>query len=458
MRWQKVKGTGLFLNKDMIMLMRARHVWIYLMLGLLSAAQVCAATDGSPIKFRHALQRSWNHYEMAGTQGAVFVMNGGGKFRFLQTFFYSDAACSSLLGVGSITDNAMGYLFRDGESVRLNASTIYKLAHNQGIATDTIACMKVSMNGGNQSSKGVDCQSFTDMTCSGTTCTSQQTKVVNWVLNPTGCAVEHAYVTSKNEKTVSKCTINNADGMLSDCVPTGGGFKKAAGAASNNSYLSIADERGNALIKCSVNATSGLLENCTSTGSGFSKPFAIMYNDGYAYVASKKNDSVIKCKVSPSDGLFSDCASTGSGFNDPVGMQMSNSYAYVTNSKSKTVSKCTLTVADGSLSECVNAGGSFKKPVGIALNNGYAYVSDQKDDIVIKCLVSASDGSLSDCAETGSGFNNPVGIAMNNGYAYIGNEKDSTVVKCAVDDTTGAFSGCVTTGSGFNGTREICFC
>jgi hypothetical protein len=438
--------------------MRLRDLWIGLTLGCLGVAQVFAASDDSPIKLRHALQRSWSHYETAGTKGAMLTMIGGGNFRFVQTFFYSDVACSSLLGVASITDNGAGYSFLDGESVRLNASTIYKLADNQGIATDTIACMKLYYNGGNQSSQGIDCQSYTDMTCAGTICSSQQTKTVSWKFNPAPCVTEHAYITSKNEKTVSKCAINNADGVLSDCVTTGDGFKKAAGVATNNSRLSIADESGNAVIKCAVNAASELLENCVSTGSGFKKPFALLYNDGYAYVASKKNDSVIKCRVGAADGLFSDCVSTGSGFNAPVGMSISNSYAYVVNLADDMVSRCTLTLADGSFSNCVEAGGSFKKPMGITLSNGYAYISDQTYDAIFKCTVSASDGLFSDCAETGSGFNNPVGIAMNNGYAYIGNEKDSTVMKCLVDEVTGVFSDCVTTGSGFNATRDICFC
>ncbi len=419
---------------------------------------IFASSKDVSLSLNHAIYESNNHYETAGSGGALFVISGKGNLRFLQTFFYSDASCTTLLGMGSITDNGSGRSFANGSTLRLSPSTIYQLADNQGITTADIACMKVFLNGGNQSSRGVDCQSFTDLTCTASSCSSQQVKYVNWVFKPDTCAKEHAYVTSKNESTVTMCEMDSVDGSLAGCAQTGDGFKKAAGAASNNGYVSITDEKRDALIKCRVNASTGLLENCADTGSGFSNPFAILYNDGYIYIASNKNNSVIKCKVDPKTGVSSLCASTGSGFSKPLCISMSNSYAYVVNSKNKTILKCFLNHADGSLSDCADAGGSFKKPVGIALSNGFAYIGDQKLDVIFKCTVSDADGSFSDCVETGSDFKNPVGIAINsNGYAYIGNEGNSTVSKCTVDEVTGALSECVSTGSGFNGTREICF-
>ena len=64
---------------------------------------------------------------------------------------------------------------------------------NIGEKTNILACFAPSIdvkpmkqaiqggNGGNQSSDDVSCQDFTDVICSGTTCTSAQIRAVNWI-------------------------------------------------------------------------------------------------------------------------------------------------------------------------------------------------------------------------------------------------------------------------------------
>lgn len=432
-------------------------IFICFALGCINTAVASYSHSEKPKRslLQNILEKSWNQSASLKASAGEITITGAGNIHFLQAFYYSDAACSNILGVASIIDNGRGFPFSNGQTVRFTSRAAYKLANDQHITTNDIACIKLYLDGGNQASNGASCQAFTDVSCSGTTCTSQQTKTVNWVSNPIACATRYIYVANKKGNTVSKCDISNEDGALGNCNSTGSEFNQPAGISINNCYASTANQKNNTVIKCMVNPNDGGFSECAETGENFNRPFATLYNDSYVYITNYRASTVSKCKVVTTDGTFSDCITTGSGFKRPTGIRINNRYAYVANYTRNTISKCLIDTATGEFSDCAITGSGFNRPAGIAVNNGYAYIGNSRSDLVLKCTVNPINGELSECASTGSGFNDPVGINIKNGYAYIGNQRNNNVLKCLVDASTGAFSDCNETGSGFKQTREI---
>jgi hypothetical protein len=170
---------------------------LFLMLGYLNSVFAIPSSHPNTQPLQNSLQRDWNQSILLKSHAAELIITGTGTMRFLQTFYYSDTACSNLLGFGSIIDNAKGYAFTSGQSVSLSSGAAYTLAVNAGITPADIACIRFYVDGGNQEAQGVSCQDFTDITCSGTTCTSQQSKAVNWVDNPTACSTRYSGLISK---------------------------------------------------------------------------------------------------------------------------------------------------------------------------------------------------------------------------------------------------------------------
>jgi hypothetical protein len=163
--------------------------------------------------------------------------------------------------VASIIDNATGFTFTDQQTIKLSSKGTYKMATDQGITPSDISCIKVYLDGGNQSNKGVSCEAFTDASCQDNQCISSQNKAVNWVENPERCNTSYAYATNKKTKSVSRCMISRADGSLSDCVTTGDNLNKPTGISINNQFASITNRSGNSITKCSVNLTDGTFSN-----------------------------------------------------------------------------------------------------------------------------------------------------------------------------------------------------
>jgi hypothetical protein len=401
--------------------------------------------------------------DMSGimSSGGALTITGSGTIHFLQAFFYSDTGCTTLLGAASAIDNVSGMTFTSGQTVSVNSSSVYQLANNQGITTGNIACMKLYVDGRNQSPSGVSCQSFTDESCSGTSCTSSQTKSVSWASGPTACATRYAYVVNSTANTVSKCTVNASTGALSGCASTGSGFTGPLGVNIINSYGYVTNNSpANTVSFCAVSASDGSFSNCSSPTS-MNDPGQMTINAKYAYFPSLSGNNVTQCTIIPdisnlSTSPFSSCTTPV----DPVltnaqGIEINQGFAYVSNALGSIVSKCTVSTSDGLLSSCASTGSGFDGPRGIGLNNGFAYIANGNASTVTKCTISAVNGTLSSCASTGSGFSAPRDIAINNGFAYVTNSGANSVTKCTVNSSTGALASCAPTGSGFTAPRQI---
>lgn len=379
-------------------------------------------------------------------------MSGSGNIRFLQAFFYSDVACSSVLGGASIIDNSTGFAFTNSQLVSLNESSIYQLANNQGITTGNIACMKVFLNGSHESPDGVTCQSYTDIFCSGVTCTSSQSKSVSWAASPSACQTRYSY-TRRSNSLLTMCAVGAVDGTFSGCTSTGSGLNNPGGLFVNNNYAYILNTSldGDYVEKCAVSATDGTLSSCGTTLDELpSNTRSMTINAKYIYLTNATDNTVTKCDINAADGSI-DAASCGatSGFPGAAGIDINNSYAYVANSTDSTIAKCAVSSSDGSLSSCTTTGTNFSDPRGVQNNNGYAYIPNFGSASVTKCTVNSSDGTFTDlsCNATGSGFSTPRGITISGSFAYV--TDGNSVIKCTVHPVSGELSSCASTGTGY---------
>ncbi len=423
--------------------------------GVITAGFAATATTTAKVFSMHDyfITHKKNNY-LSAEAGQMTFTSGSGTIRFLQAFFYSDGACSTLLGEAAVVDNTTGFSFSSSATISFNDSSFYQLANNQGITTASINCMQVFINGGNESPEGVSCQTFDDFTCSGTTCTSSQNKNVSWAASPTFCAARYAYITNSGDDTLSKCDVSDEDGSLSSCASTGSGFSSPSGVALSNGHAYVSNNDVDTLALRTVTASDGSLSGSGTTGSSFSTPSGITINAGYAYVAN--STEVIKCTIknttgTPPAGSLSSCAATASGVTSPSGIAINKGYAYIANILDNSVYQCTVNTSTGALSSCATTGSGFTFPNNIIVNNNFAYVSNPTQNTVTKCTVNPSTGALSSCASTGSGFTFPNGLAISSGHAYIVNNTGSeTVSECDVDASTGAFSNCSIDESGFS--------
>lgn len=382
--------------------------------------------------------------------GGRFTVTNSGTVRFLQAFFYSDTSCTTLLNSSaSVIDNVSGFPFASGESFQLNANSVYNLASNRGITTANIRCMKVFMTGSNESSSGIPCQIFNDVSCSGTSCSSSQTKSVTWGSNPTACATQSVYI--GNNGNIKQYTINGATLTHASVITTSGSIS-GRGIALNNgvAYLSVGANASGSIYLSNVGSNGSL----TSTGtiySSFSGPQSTALNGAYAYIANHNGGSkstVSKCSVAANGGALSisDCAVALSNTNGARDIAINNGYLYLVGPSSGGAIKCSVSSSDGSLSSCSGQQSTATNSgQGIAIRDGYAYITNFNNSAVYSCPLDAT-GDLGTCASTGSGFSAPRGIRINNGYAYIANSNAKSVSICPV--ANGVLSSC--TAAAFN--------
>lgn len=390
----------------------------------------------------------------------TITISGGGSatIRFLQAVFYSNITCSTPMGAGSIIDNVDGRTFTNGQTISINKNSTYQLASNQGINTANIRCMRLYVDGSNQSSNGVSCQNFSDEICTGTACSSVQTRFTPWITLPTTCISRRAYIAnstgdSGNLGSVRRCDINTSTGALTCPFPAVTGFNSPAGVSMNNGFGYVTNSGNNTISLCTVNYLSGAL-TCNSTTSTGTVPGQITISSKYIYFTNITDGTLTKCTTSPSSSSLSSC-STVASLTNPHGIAINNGYAYISSGTGNSVSLYTVTPSTGTLAFSANTGSGFNAPRGIAISNGFLYVANSGNNTVSKCTVNAANGTLSACSTTGSGFSGPRSVAITNGFAYITNLTGNTVSKCTVTPGSGLLSSCAATGSGFSSPVQI---
>lgn len=195
-----------------------------------------------------------------------------------------------------------------------------------------------------------------------------------------------AYVanTKTGSNAVSICSLNATDGSFSVCNNfTDASFNNPTGialnSAENRAYVTNFGVAGSGVTvsKCSVNETSGSLSDCRAmpdpTFQG-ATGIAINNNDTFAYITNynvTNGVTVSRCPINRKTGLFGSCtALSDTSFSGPIGIALNSTgtKAYVTEYNTSQVSVCPIKI-DGSFDTCSasNPSTSLNTPIGIAL-------------------------------------------------------------------------------------------
>lgn len=389
----------------------------------------------------------------AGANAGQFTMTNSGTMHFLEFYFYSDSACTTLLtnGVASYVSHSTSQSFTNGGTYSFNSQSIYSAANTRNVNTADINCMAVYMDGGNESPNGINCMKFTETCDSINGCvSSSSTQSATWGASPSICQTRYAYITdfsSSSAQPVTKCTAESS-GILDNCTTTGEpSFQNVTlGNTPNNGYLYISNgsSGSNSVSASNVDpANSGALSSPSSTLGSLSAPKSIAIDGTNAYII--RSGTTTYLSVINTNGSLGTPTTTGSGFQTPVGITISNAYAYITNNAGGSRSTGFISICSigngGALSCSAFNDTTIDGPKGIAAYNGYVYIVNNTSTAsvaVIACLISGS-GSLSGCADTGAAldlFDSPQAIVINQGYAYITSLANNAVIKCTVNGAT----------------------
>ncbi|MDF1797244.1 MAG: beta-propeller fold lactonase family protein [Coxiellaceae bacterium] len=381
----------------------------------------------------------------------ITITGSGGTIRYVRAYFYSDSSCASgLLASGSIVDNQTGFAFTVGQTIKLSGAAAYQLITSQQLSANDIAsisCMKLIYTEGNESSEGVDCQTFSNYTCSDSSCsTTSGAQSTAWKVNPSICAPMHLYVARWTDNLVSKCDIDSATGALSNCTTTGSEFKRPAYVALNNGYAYSTDSSADRNIhKFTVALSTGALSDVKTTTDVTSNAFKATVDRGLLYVPNfdgASNGRITECDITASDGANSgdigSCAQTAVSFTDPIAVKINVNHAYIADFDDNDVHVCGLN-SDGTIntSDCIpysiDTGGG--DTAGITFHYGFAYIPMTGDGTIQTCDVNTTTGALSNCGVvvvTGQALSAPRSIVFYKTHAYVANLNANTVNQCEV--------------------------
>lgn len=255
----------------------------------------------------------------------------------------------------------------------------------------------------------------------------------------------YVYLVNRDKSTVSKCTMNQDNGALKDCVATGGNLSDPIGITISGDYAYITNNKkwstSGTITMCQIEKTTGVLSNCKETPDGvvFNNVAAITNRNGYVYVTNY-NGGVTKCAINTKTGTLSSCNYLPTGVKS-IGILLANKYSYITNYDKDIVNKCVIN-NDETIGVCSSTNFSFLKPNGIAIYNGIAYVATEGDSKVYKCNIK-DDGTFENCTATGAdNYYSPRSINIINGYAYITSISAGKVTICKVNATNSNLEKC----------------
>lgn len=286
------------------------------------------------------------------------------------------------------------------------------------------------------------------------------------------CATQHfAYVVNSGVSAVSLCNVDAGSGALSNCAPTGSGFNAPGDIAlsidGTHAYVSNAKNAAGSLLGlvsvCDVSASTGALSNCVPTGSGFRGPRGVTLTaDGKrAYVANvfrgSGPNSVSLCDVDAVSGAFSNCTGTGDApfMDDPTNVFLTaeGTWAYVNLAGWYTSAFCAVDPSTGALSSCTaNSSPSAKVFNNMVLTADGAHAYMTLGQSVDLCSVDTVSGVISNCSAAGTFANGATRVALSadgtKAYVTSGSSgSNSTVSLCDVGASDGMLTNCASTGT-----------
>lgn len=289
-------------------------------------------------------------------------------------------------------------------------------------------------------------------------------------------AANYAYITNQDGNSVTVCDNTGASG-LDNCIDTAATSLSAPSAieilpasSAFSSFMSvfniayITNSGNNTVTRCSINVADGTFDLCGDSGAGsiFDEPVGLAFDTSdflYGYVVETNSADITKCRVGSTDGTFSACVDGVEILSIPTGVDIQTfggtDYAYIANAASGTITQCTVNSGTGALELCVDSGlGSvFSSPNSIGFFTSadtYAYVADIAEGGsggVWQCDVDTSTGILSNCIFiSDAALAGAKGITFaeedTDNYLYVGGSGTDQTGACVIDFATGNLTSC----------------
>ena len=217
----------------------------------------------------------------------------------------------------------------------------------------------------------------------------------------------YSYTVSGSDNAIVKCLVDT-NGNFNNCItfkfsdiksPTS--VKSLRLNQNGNSYAYITNSETSMVTKCSIDNSNGSLSNCVNSGAtNLKQPKDIVFNNSgtFAYIVNFGANTVDVCNVDRSNGNLSGCTNTkATTLDDPMKLVFNNSgtYAYITNysmkgPNSNKVTRCTVGDKDGKFSQCSTQnikGLSFLTGISLDKSGRYAYISSAFDRKIAICMI-----------------------------------------------------------------------
>lgn len=289
-------------------------------------------------------------------------------------------------------------------------------------------------------------------------------------------AANYAYIPNQDGNSITVCDNTGASG-LDNCIDTGATGLTAPAAieilpasSAFSSFMSvfniayITNAGDNTVTRCSIDVADGTFDLCGDSGASniFNEPLGLAFDTSdflYGYVVNSNNADITKCRVGTTDGAFSACTDAVEILSSPNGIAIQTfggtDYAYIANAASGTITQCTVNSGTGALELCEDSGlgAVFSFPVSIGFFTSadtYAYVSDTAEGGsggVWQCDVNTSTGVLSSCSFfSDPAISGPKGITFaeedTDNYLYVGDGGTDQAAACIIDFATGNLTSC----------------
>lgn len=255
----------------------------------------------------------------------------------------------------------------------------------------------------------------------------------------------YIYLVNRDKNSVSRCVLNENNGLLMDCIITGGSFFDPIGITIVGDHAFITNNKkwsdSGSITICKIEKMTGSLSNCFETAEDlkFNNIAAITNRNGFIYVASQ-NNGITRCLINLKNGTISNCHFQATGIKS-FGLTIANNHLYMTNSEKDIINKCLIN-SDDSIGTCSPTKYIFEKPNGVHFYKGVAYIVAEADNKVYKCNLNA-DGAWDSCSATGAdNYYSPRSVNIINGFAYVTSLSSGKVTICKVNDKNANFENC----------------
>lgn len=212
---------------------------------------------------------------------------------------------------------------------------------------------------------------------------------------------------------VTTCNWDSATNTLSGCVNTdvgGSAYGVVTYSLSNGTTYLFVSVEGSLITRCTIAQADGALSDCNPTGTTtIPNPRSLVIYNNTLYVADILTDIVLGCPINPTTGDLGACADTQVTPKGkyPAGLAINGGYLYIAYFDSNNVYKCLLTTLSTTVaSPCELTGASaLNGPPDLTFfNDGYGYITNYNSlndgKAVTRCVVDATTGGLGSCEES----------------------------------------------------------